>query len=248
MSLANVAAFGGTLKIGGKEYTVRGRTYRKIAEQQSWWLSQCFCPITELRRFLYSNSLFLEKDFIEKWLKIGRKSLITNTDVQREILSTFSARRFDIWQSCREDGLRLEELDDHLDSMSGLEIADFLEEADLKMSIANGVGELDYLTHCYSRNPSGGGTGRPVESMIAQVCVRNKNRMSLEEVLDSTPAALRTIFEDPETMVDDAEAERSLHPNDKLGQKRFSRIYESMADNIVEGRRIDSERPKEKKA
>lgn len=247
MSLSNLASFGGMLKINGKEYSVKGRTYRKIAEQQSWWISQCFCPITELRSFLYSHPSFLDKDFILQWLKTGRRENIVDLDLQQRVMSTFSARRFDIWQACRDDGLKIEEIDEHLDALDNQQLAEFFEEADRKMSIANGIGEFDFLANCHKTVPVPNGKSRSIEAMIAQVCVRNKNRMSLEEVLDSTPEMLKVLFEEPENLIDDAEAERALHPNDKVGRRRFEKIYENMAANISSGQRIDAPRPKEPK-
>lgn len=231
------------LKINGKEYPVKGRTYRKIAEQQSWWVSQCFCPVTELRSFLYSHSAFSEKDFVSRWLKASRTENVANQDLQNKIMSTFAARRFDIWQACRDGGLRIEEIDEHLDSLDNQQLSEFFEDADRKMAIANGVGEFDFLFNCYKATPVSTGKTKSVEAMIAQICVRNKNRMPLDEVLDSTPAMLAILFEDPDVYVQDPEA----NPNDTIGKKIAAKLYERMSLNLIENKRIDAIRPKEPK-
>lgn len=243
MSLSNLASFGGMLKIHGKEYPVKGRTYRKIAEQQSWWVSQCFCPVTELRSFLYSHSQFSEKDFVSKWLKTARLENVASSDLQNKVMSTFAARRFDIWQACRDGGLKIEEIDEHLDTLDNAQLIAFFEDADRKMAIANGVGEFDFLFNCYKSTPVSTGKSRSIENMIAQVCVRNKNRMPLDEVLDSTPAMLAILFEDPDAYVQDPDA----NPNDTIGQKIAKKLFSRMADNLIEGKRIDAIRPKEPK-
>lgn len=247
MPLSTLGAFGGILRICDRDYPVKGRSYRKIAEQQAWWVSQCFCPITELRRFLYTYPEFSRKDFVEKWIRTSRKEMVLEKDLQSKACATFEFRRFDIWQACRDGGLTLQALDDHLDSLTAKQAVAFFEEADRKMAIANGVDEFDYLASCFSISPSGGGgSKKTVESMIAQICVHAKEKMPLDSVLDATPAMMRTLFEDPEKLIDDSVAEKSLHPRDKIGQKRFSKIYEQMAENIVDGHRIDHYRPKVK--
>lgn len=242
MSLADCGAFGGTLKINGKEYVVRGRTYRKIAEQINWWISECFCPVVELRLLLAAYPDIGDEDFVLKWLKTARQTMFSEDELQSRVLSTFSARRFDVWQACKEDGLRPEDLDAFLDEMSGEQLREFFEEADKKMALANGVSELEYLSNCFSRPSSKPGQGGSIDAMLSQACVHSKNRIQIHELLDCTPAAIRTLFQDPETINANSILDGPVHPNDKIGQKRISKVLSDAAKNIIEGRRIDAYR------
>ncbi len=244
MPQSSLSSFGGMLRIGEKEYSVKGRTYRKIFEHNAWWISECFCPVIELRRFLLLHPEFNSKDFILMWLKTSRKTMLVNEELHNKISSTFASRKFDIWQACRDDGLQMNELDGFLDGLPLDELSQFFTEADRKMAIANGVDEFSFLATCFGQVPSEPVQGKSVESMIAQLCVRNHTRMDLNLVLDSTPSMMKTLFTDPDQLVDDIEAERVLHKNDKLGQKRLSRVYDSLALNMTEGFRIDHYRPK----
>lgn len=247
MSLADCGAFGGTLKIGNREYIVRGRTYRKIAEQINWWISECFCPVIELRLLLSSYPDIGTEGFILAWLKASRTAMFSESELQARVLSTFSARRFDIWQSCRDDGLRLEDLDFFLDELDGPRLQEFFEEADKKMALANGVSELEYLANCFSRPPSSPGRGGSVDAMLSQACVHSKNRIQIHELLDCTPAAIRTLFQEPESINANAVLDAPVHPNDKIGQKRVTKVLSDAAKNIIEGKRIDAYRePAEK--
>lgn len=158
-------------------------------------------------------------------------------------MSTLAGRRFDVWHSCNDDGLTFRELDEHLDSLGPQELREFFQEADRKMASANFVDEFHFLATCFRQvpeppNPSGKG----VESMIASLCIKNQNRIDLKTVLDSTPAAMKVLFTDPDLLVDDISAERTLHPADKLGQRRFARVYSGLAKNIADGLRIDEYR------
>lgn len=247
MSFASCGAFGGTLKINGKEYSVRGRTYGKIAEQINWWKAECFCPIVELRLLLGAHPEFMDEDFVFRWLKVTKEAMFSDDELQNKALSTFSARRFDIWQACSEDGLRLEDIDEFLDYMTGEELRSFFEEADKKMALANGVREIEYLANCFSMAPSKPKAGGSIEAMLAQACVHSKNRLQIHEILNCTPAAIRTLFQDPEAINANAVLDGPVHPNDKQGQKRFAKVLRNAALNIVEGRRIDAYREPEAK-
>jgi len=247
VTISALSSFGGTLRIGDSEYPVKGRSYRKIFQQSDWWISECFCPVIELRRFLLLYPGFNDPEFIEKWLRTSKREMLVNPDLQKKIMSTIAGRRFDVWHSCNDDGLTFKELDEHLDSLNPKELREFFQEADRKMASANFVDEFHFLATCFRQvpeppNPSGKG----VESMIASLCVKNQNRIDLNTVLDSTPSALKVLFTDPDQLVDDISAERALHPQDKLGQKRFGRIYRNLALNMAEGKRIDEYRAPER--
>ena len=112
------------------------------------------------------------------------------------------------------------------------------------MAIANGVGELDYLANCFTRVISPPSDDGSVEAMIAQVCVRNKNRILLSEILDSTPATIRTIFEDPEVIKGNLVVEKINR--EKQSEKRAIAVFSNAALNIMEGKRADSWREPEK--
>ena len=248
MAISALSSFGGTLKIGDSEYPVRGRTYRKIFQQADWWISECFCPVIELRRFLILYPSFNDVEFIEKWLRISKQTMLVDPELQAKIMSTVSGRRFDIWHACCDDGLTFREIDEHLSSLTPRELLDFFREADRKMASANFVDEFHFLATCFRQVPEPPSlSGKSAESMIANLCIRSKDRIDLNTILDSTPGAMKVLFTDPEILVDDISAERSLHPNDKLGQRRFGRVYVSLAKNISEGKRIDEYRQPESK-
>lgn len=247
MSLADCGAFGGTLRIGDREYAVRGRTYRKIAEQINWWKSECFDPVVELRLLISVYPEIGSEDFVLQWLKTSKQAMFMDSGLQSRVLSTFSARRFDVWQSCRDDGLRLEDLDAFLDEMDGTQLREFFDEADKKMALANGVGELEYLDGCFSRTPSKPGQGGSVEAMLSQACVHSKSRIQIHEILDCTPAAIRTLFQDPDAINANSALDGPIHPNDKIGQKRITKVLSDAAKNIIEGKRIDAYRESEEK-
>lgn len=138
--IGHFAAFGGFLRIGGKEYAVRGRTYRKISELTSWYISECWCPIAELRMFTQIYPDFANQEFNEQWLKKARQTLFCNPGTKQRLESTLTTRRFEIWQACRDDGLTFEVLDEHLDCLSFSNLNHFLSEADRKLAIANEIG------------------------------------------------------------------------------------------------------------
>jgi len=240
-----MSAFGGTIKIGNKEYAVRGRTYKKISEQDNWWKSQCFCPIKELRILLSKNEHLKNHEFAADWLKATKRVMFSEKELISRILSSASAKRFDIWQACREDGLTLECLDAFLDELDNESLHDFLDDADKKMALANGVGELEYLEHCFSKTIPAPSISSPIEAMIAQACVRNKNRILLTEIMDSTPEAVRTLFEDPEIMGINHASEEGLSSGDTVAKKRLDSICDNAARNLIEGKRIDSWRSPE---
>lgn len=246
MTISALSSFGGTLRIGNSEYPVKGRTYRKIFQQSDWWISECFCPVIELRRFLLLYPAFNDVEFIEKWLRTSKTEMLVNADLSRKIMGTLAGRRFDVWHSCNDDGLTFLELDEHLDSLGPLELREFFEEADRKMASANFVDEFHFLATCFRQIPEPPRfSGKSVESMIANLCIKSQHRIDLNTILDSTPSALKVLFTDPDQLIDDLQAERALNPNDKLGQKRFGSVYRNAARNMADGLRIDEYRQPE---
>lgn len=245
--IGHFASFGGTLKIGSKEFAVRGRTYRKIAELASWYLSECFCPISELRFFIQAHTDFAVQEFCDGWIKKTRQTLFCDPDTKRRLESTLSARRFEIWQACRDDGLTFDSLDEHLDSLSFYDLNRFLFEADRKMAIANGVDELSYLATCMRISILAvNDAGSTIESMLSRLCVKNERRWSVQEILDSTPAMLGDLFCDPDMLTNDAQQEAEAEKNsDAIMTKMASVTYRNMALNVLEKKRIDAERASE---
>ena len=243
MTISALSSFGGTLRIGNSEYPVKGRSYRKIFQQTDWWISECFCTVIELRRFLTLYPGFNDVDFIERWLRTAKTEMLVNPDLQRKIMGTLAGRRFDVWHSCNDDGLTFKELDEHLDSLGPLELREFFHEADRKMASANFVDEFHFLATCFRQIPEPPNhSGKGVESMIASLCIKSERRIDLKTVLDSTPSALKVLFYDPDSLIDDLQAERSLNPNDKLGQRRFGNVYKNISKNLFDGLRIDEYR------
>ena len=246
--LGHFGAFGGFLKIGQKEYAVRGRTYRKIAELAAWYVRSCFCPITELRTFINSYPDFATLDFCVAWLMKARRTLFCDPGTKRRLESTLTARRFEIWQACEKDGLTFEVLDEHLDGLEHQELGQFLLEADRALAIANGVDELSYLATCMRMLVlSESDDTSTIEGMLARLCVKAEKRWPLQDILDCTPAMLGTLFNDPERLTNDAAQEyAAAEKMDIIVMKMTERTYQKMAANILEKQRVDAERPQDR--
>ena len=241
--------FGGVIEINGREAVVRPLTYRRICEQSSWALSESMCPVTELRIFLTKRKAFRDPDFAKDWIKIGRRSLFFDNNLQHMLHSSIYGRMFDIWQATSASGITQKDIRQHLENLDGIEAARFFGKIYAMIAIANNAAEISHLSHATRMTPVGG-KGIGIELFFAKMCGSEKSPMDLDALLDSTPSQIRTITTSTEEKMafafadDVAEEMSAVAVNDIINERRYNKIYTGMAKNLLEGKRIDTDRPK----
>jgi hypothetical protein len=228
--------------LGGRQLPVTGRTYRKIADFENYWLSLCLCPNGSLFQLIGHCPHLATKSFISEWLKSFRRHFFAKAPLLKATLASRSilGLRFEIWQCC-QDSLTLDQVDDLLDEMTQKELQNFSADFDRKLDLASGtspdvrISELLRVTVRAAENPN-----HTPESMLANL-VKHKVAGSYEEWMNSTPAQLGGLLSDPERLEDDL-AWEAITPEKGPEAKSNQRSYDECAEEIL--KRLGLSEPK----
>lgn len=228
------AGFGGFIKIGCREIPVTGKTFKKIAEFEAYWLSLCLCWEKSLLSLLKESPKFATKEFLVRWMVSFRRSFYGKSP---ELKAKFARRsilalRFEAWQCCREH-MTLEEIDDMFDQMTKQQVIKFAIDMDKKIEIASGGNHEIKITELLrlSTKSSGSNPDHTNESMIANL-VKQKLIGSPMEILDLTPTQLSAMLTDPDKLEDDLALELMI-PEGEPEAKRNLRYYEEAAEEFL---------------
>ncbi len=232
--LFKYANFGGFVRLGPKTIPVTGRTLRKIAEFESYWISLGIPWKKTLLNLLRKAPHLATEDFVNKWMIAFRKSFFSKAAILKFRLSSESilGLRFEIWQCCR-DQYSLEEIDDFLDAMTREELIRFSEDIDQKIDLAGGSSSDGNLSEILRLLPkqSGANPDHTTESMIATL-IKHKMIGSPSDILDSTPSQISGMLTDPDKLEDDLMLE-TMVPENGPEAKRNLRLYQETSKELL---------------
>lgn len=235
--LYQFAQYGGTLRLGPREFPVVGRTYRCLAMAEGYLLSLGMDQVDELRRLLHAFPHLRQEKFIAGWLRSSRLGLADFVSSGKaKFASSLLGLRFDLTLSLN---LSLDELDSLLDDLGPDELRNFFREASRKLEIASGRDEMGAMGSLMRLRSVGDGGGSSIEQVFASICSNLK--WPLSEILSLTPSVLSTLLSDTKFLADDLEMEQIIPIEDEgdVEAKRLRKIYASVAKNLINGHRID---------